>query len=98
MAEASTKKQKKRLRQAADFPPPKQLSQEQVSEICATLRISDRHTVQIKDFLDHLVDEIDWKCQEMTCACARAAIADTRHHGETRVEARIPNSCVFIAR
>jgi hypothetical protein len=64
MAEASTKKQKKRLRQAADFPPPKQLSQEQVSEICATLRISDRHTVQIKDFLDHLVDEIDWMSRE----------------------------------
>jgi hypothetical protein len=59
VAPASTKKQKKRLRQAADFPPPKQLSQKQVSEICETFRISDRHAAQIKDFLDELVDYID---------------------------------------
>jgi hypothetical protein len=67
MAKASTKKQKNEPLKAADFLPPKQLSQEQLSEICATLRISDRHAVQIKDFLDDLVGHIhDWMSREET--------------------------------
>jgi len=65
MAEDSTTKQKKRRLKAADFPPPKQLSHDQVLEICKTLRISDRHAAQIKDFLDDLVDHIDdWMSRE----------------------------------
>ena len=64
VGQASIKKQKKRRLQAANFPPPKHLLQEQVSEICATSRISDRHTVLIKDFLDDLVDHVNgWMFQ-----------------------------------
>jgi hypothetical protein len=67
MAKASTKKQKKRLRQAADFPPLKQLSQEQVSDICATLRISRRYVAELKDHLDELVDQVNgWMSREKT--------------------------------
>jgi hypothetical protein len=67
MAEPWTEKQKKTRLKAANFPPPKQLSQKQVSDICATFGISDQHAVQLKEFLDELIDQIDgWMSQEET--------------------------------
>jgi hypothetical protein len=61
MAKASTKKQKIRRLQPADFPRPKRLSQENVSEICEGLHISDRHAAELKDYLDELVEYVsEW--------------------------------------
>jgi hypothetical protein len=44
--------------QPADFPPPKRISREKVSEICAGLGISDRHEAKLKDYLDKLVSDL----------------------------------------
>ena len=41
----------------ADFPPPKRVSQEKVSEICEWLG-SDERTAEVKSFLDELVDYV----------------------------------------
>jgi len=51
--------------QPADFPAPKRLSQEKVSEFCEGLGISDSHAAELKDYLDELVSYLhDWMSQE----------------------------------
>jgi len=57
-ARRKSKTQKTKPLQPADFPHPKQLSQEKVTEICAGLGISDRHAAELKDYLDDLVDYV----------------------------------------
>jgi hypothetical protein len=53
----SNSQKTKRLR-PADFPPPKRVSQEKVSEICQGLEISDRRAAELKEYLDYLVDYV----------------------------------------
>jgi hypothetical protein len=65
VAKTSTKKQKIPRLKHANFPPPKRFSQEKISEICEDLRISDRHTTELKSYLDYLVDHVnEWMSQE----------------------------------
>jgi len=79
MAKASTRKQKKTRLKAANFPLPKHLSQEQVSDICATLRISARHVAEFKGRLDHLVDEVNgWMAGKKTRQSDRTDIISMR--------------------
>jgi hypothetical protein len=56
MNRRKSERQKTEPLQPADFPPPKRVSQEKVSEICEWPGISDRHAAELKDYLDDLVD------------------------------------------
>jgi hypothetical protein len=57
MKRRKSERQKPKPLQPPDFPPPKRVSQEKVSEICEWLGISDRHA-EVKNFLDDLVDYV----------------------------------------
>jgi hypothetical protein len=65
VAKARRKKSATTPLRPADFPVPKRLSQEKVSEICGALGISDRHGAELKSYLDKLVSDVHrWMSEE----------------------------------
>jgi hypothetical protein len=55
----------KAKRKPEDFPLPKQLSREKISEICEACKISVQHAPELEDLLDELVTDLrDWMPRE----------------------------------